>query len=154
MGEHGWPLGDVDPFPAADPDLVNGAQHIKDLYNKVQPDYDGRYTVPVLWDKKTSTIVNNESSEIIRMFNSEFNDQLLEEKAKLDYYPEALRGEIDSVNEWVYDTVNSKSSMLPSGRFVATKARFSQTESINLASQPHRPRMKLLLFPSSNLLTA
>ncbi|KAI0806214.1 glutathione S-transferase [Irpex lacteus] len=107
MGEHGWPLGDVDPFPAADPDPVNGAQHIKDLYNKVQPDYDGRYTVPVLWDKKTSTIVNNESSEIIRMFNSEFNDRLPEEKAKLDYYPEALREEIDSVNEWVYDTVNN-----------------------------------------------
>ena len=108
MGEHGWPLGDVDPFPAADPDPINGAQHIKDLYNKVQPDYAGRYTVPVLWDKKTSTIVNNESSEIIRMFNSEFNDQLSPEKASLDFYPEELRAEIDSLNEWVYDTVNSK----------------------------------------------
>jgi glutathionyl-hydroquinone reductase len=107
MGSNGWPLGDVDPFPAATPDPVNNAQHIKDLYFKVQPDYDGRFTVPVLWDKKTSTIVNNESSEIIRMLNSEFNDQLPAEKAALDYYPESLRAEIDGVNEWVYDTVNS-----------------------------------------------
>ncbi|KAI0090352.1 glutathione S-transferase [Irpex rosettiformis] len=107
MGVNGWPLGDVDPFPAAEPDLINGAQHIKDLYHKVQPDYDGRYTVPVLWDKKTSTIVNNESSEIIRMFNSEFNDQLSPAEAKLDFYPEELRAEVDSVNEWVYDTVNN-----------------------------------------------
>lgn len=107
MGSNGWPLGDVDPFPAATPDPVNNAQYIKELYFKVQPDYDGRFTVPILWDKKTSTIVNNESSEIIRMFNYEFNDQLPADKAALDYYPESLRGEIDSLNAWVYDTVNS-----------------------------------------------
>ena len=110
MGEHGWPLGDVDPFPASDPDPINGAQHIKDLYNKVQPDYVGRYTVPVLWDKKTSTIVNNESSEIIRMFNSAFNDQLPADRAAIDLYPESLRKEIDEINDWVYDTVNSTPS--------------------------------------------
>ena len=61
----------------------------------------------MLWDKKTNTIVNNESSEIIRMFNFEFNDQLPAEKAKIDIYPESLRTEIDALNEWVYDTVNS-----------------------------------------------
>lgn len=68
-----------------------------------------RFTVPVLWDKKNSTIVNNESSEIIRMFNSEFNALIAPERAKLDLYPEALRPEIDALNTWVYDTVNSQS---------------------------------------------
>ena len=66
-----------------------------------------RFTVPVLWDKQKKTIVNNESSEIIRMFNTAFNDQLPADKAKVDLYPEPLRKEIDELNEWVYDTVNS-----------------------------------------------
>ena len=70
----------------------------------------------MLWDKKTETIVNNESSEIIRMFNTAFNDQLPADKAALDLYPEALRREIDEVNEWVYDTVNSASRLLPARR--------------------------------------
>ena len=65
------------------------------------------FTVPVLWDKKNETIVNNESSEIIRMFNTEFNDQLPADKAKIDLYPQHLRQEIDEINDWVYDTVNS-----------------------------------------------
>ena len=67
-----------------------------------------RYTVPLLWDKKTNTIVNNESSEIIRIFNTAFNDLLPADKAALDLYPENLRSEIDGINEWVYDTVNSE----------------------------------------------
>lgn len=66
-----------------------------------------RFTVPVLWDKKTHTIVNNESSEIIRMFNTAFNGLLPPDKASIDIYPEQHRGEIDAINEWVYDTVNS-----------------------------------------------
>lgn len=61
----------------------------------------------MLWDKKTSTIVNNESSEIIRMFNTEFNHLIPKDKADLDLYPDNLRAEIDGVNDWVYDTVNS-----------------------------------------------
>ena len=65
------------------------------------------FTVPVLWDKKAGTVVNNESSEIIRMFNTAFNDLLPKEKAALDLYPEHLRKEIDEVNDWVYNTVNS-----------------------------------------------
>ena len=66
-----------------------------------------RFTVPVLWDKKTKTIVNNESSEIIRIFNSGFNDILPAAKAKVDLYPQDLRADIDELNAWVYDTVNS-----------------------------------------------
>jgi len=67
----------------------------------------GRFTVPVLWDKKLHTIVNNESSEIIRMFNTAFNEFLPAEKAKLDFYPPELRKDIDALNEWVYPNINS-----------------------------------------------
>ena len=66
--------------------------------------------MPVLWDKKLETIVNNESSEIIRIFNTAFNDLLPPEKAAIDLYPEPLRKDIDEVNAWVYDTVNSTST--------------------------------------------
>ena len=61
----------------------------------------------MLWDKKNQTIVNNESSEIIRIFNTEFNDLVPADKAKVDIYPEALRNEIDSTNDWVYNAINS-----------------------------------------------
>lgn len=66
-----------------------------------------RFTVPVLFDKKTQTIVNNESSEIIRIFNNAFNHLLPEKHAKLDMYPKALQSEIDEINEWVYRDLNS-----------------------------------------------
>lgn len=62
----------------------------------------------MLWDKKTHTIVNNESSEIIRIFNTAFNDLLPVDKAAIDLYPEHLRSEIGGINDWVYDTVNSE----------------------------------------------
>ncbi|TFK49009.1 glutathione S-transferase [Heliocybe sulcata] len=109
MGDNGWPFAGAEggDFPGADKDPVEGAQHVKDLYFKAQADYSGRFTVPVLWDKKTHTIVNNESSEIIRIFNTAFNHLLPEDKAKVDLYPEQLRKEIDEVNAWVYDTVNN-----------------------------------------------
>lgn len=64
----------------------------------------------MLWDKKTQTIVNNESSEIIRMFNTAFNALLPPDKAAIDIYPAQHRDAIDAINEWVYDTVNSASS--------------------------------------------
>lgn len=67
-----------------------------------------RFTVPVLFDKKTQSIVNNESSEIIRIFNTAFNDQIPEDKVAVDIYPEVLRKDIDEANEWVYHTVNSE----------------------------------------------
>ncbi|KAI8972888.1 glutathione S-transferase [Trametes punicea] len=107
MDEHGWPFASVDPFPGADEDPFYGAQHMKDLYLKVQPNYEGRFTVPVLWDKKTETIVNNESAEIVRILNSAFNHLLPADKAAIDLYPAHLRKEIDELNEWVYETVNN-----------------------------------------------
>ena len=106
MGTDGWPFASVDPFPGADADPLYQAQHVKDLYLRADPEYSGRFTVPVLWDKKQHTIVNNESAEIVRMLNSEF-DALVPGAAKLDLYPTELRGEIDGVNEWVYDWINS-----------------------------------------------
>ena len=74
---------------------------LREIYVKARPDYSGRVTVPVLWDKQGGTIVNNESSEIIRMFNSEFG------RGGTDFYPAALRADIDAINERVYETVNN-----------------------------------------------
>lgn len=74
------------------------------VYLKVNPEYDGRITVPVLWDKQTSTIVNNESAEIIRMFNSEFN--AIAKNPELDLYPAELQKQIDEMNEFVYPNIN------------------------------------------------
>ena len=111
MDEHGWPFANVDPFPAAERDPLYGAEHLKDVYLRLSPNYEGRFTVPLLVDKKTQSIVNNESSDIIRMFNSAFNDHLPSERANLDLYPEPLKGQIDELNTWVYDTVNSMCSL-------------------------------------------
>jgi putative glutathione S-transferase len=86
------------------PDTVNGAARLSDLYVMAKPDYTGRVTVPILWDKRARTIVSNESSEIIRMFNSEF-DELIDSDA--DFYPAADRVAIDRVNELVYHNVNN-----------------------------------------------
>ncbi|PSR79876.1 hypothetical protein PHLCEN_2v6864 [Hermanssonia centrifuga] len=106
MDPDGWPFANVDDFPGAEIDPLYNSKHIKDLYLKVDPDFSGRFTVPILWDKQKSTIVNNESSEIIRIFNSAFNHLLAREKAEIDLYPEVHRAEIDELNKWVYDTVN------------------------------------------------
>ncbi|RME97251.1 MAG: glutathione S-transferase family protein [Alphaproteobacteria bacterium] len=102
MGEEGWVF---DPSAeSATPDRVNGTSKLYEIYLLADPHYTGRVTVPVLWDRKQRTIVNNESSEIIRMFNSAF-DGLGARPG--DYYPEALRPVIDSVNERVYRAVNN-----------------------------------------------
>ncbi|RUP51753.1 glutathione S-transferase [Jimgerdemannia flammicorona] len=106
MLDKGWKFSTADETPGAIPDTVNNAQYIRELYFKADPEYSGRFTVPVLWDKKHSTIVNNESSEIIRMFNTVFDDVVPQTRG-LTYYPEHLRPEIDSINEWIYDTVNN-----------------------------------------------
>ena len=82
----------------------DGVFHIHQIYTAARPDYTGRATVPVLWDRKTKTIVNNESSEIIRMLNSEFDEF---GDATLDLYPTSLRAEIDDINRFVYDNVNN-----------------------------------------------
>ena len=85
-------------------DAVNGADFLWQVYAKAKPDYTGRVTVPVLWDKKTGSIVNNESSEIIRMFNSAFDGLT---GNTLDFYPEPLRPRIDEVNARVYAEINN-----------------------------------------------
>lgn len=87
------------------PDHVENRKFLKEYYLKSNPEYDGKITVPVLYDKKTGTIVNNESSEILRMLNSEFND--FAKYPEIDLYPEEHRKEIDEINEWIYDTVNN-----------------------------------------------
>lgn len=99
MGESGWTFED-----AEIPDSVNRAQFMHQVYTAAKRDYTGRVTVPVLWDKRLGTIVSNESSEIIRMFNSAFDGV---GAAPGDYYPEALREEIDTINDRVYHTVNN-----------------------------------------------
>lgn len=96
MLEHGWSFGDT-------PEPLYGKRHLHEIYALAAPDYTGRVTVPVLWDKERRTIVNNESAEIIRMLNSAFDAWA----APGDYYPEALREEIDAVNARVYDEVNN-----------------------------------------------
>jgi putative glutathione S-transferase len=82
-------------------------KEMRDLYFKAKPNYTGRYSVPVLWDTKTETIVNNESSEIIRMLNTEFNALLPEKYRDVNLYPKSLQGEIDEVNAWMYDNINN-----------------------------------------------
>ncbi|KAG9299544.1 hypothetical protein G9A89_020715 [Geosiphon pyriformis] len=106
LQEKGWKFSTPEETPGSIPDTVNNAKFLRELYFKVNPDYTGRFTVPVLWDKKLGTIVNNESSEIIRMFNDVFDDLVPETKG-ITYYPEHLRPEIDAINEWIYDKVNN-----------------------------------------------
>ncbi|HKA46220.1 MAG TPA: glutathione S-transferase family protein [Burkholderiales bacterium] len=86
-------------------DPVNGARYLHEVYVKARPGYTGRVTVPVLWDRKTGTIVNNESSEIIRMLNREFDAHAT--RRLPDMYPGPLRAEIDRWNELIYRTVNN-----------------------------------------------
>jgi putative glutathione S-transferase len=86
------------------PDHVNGFSHLHQVYTAAEPRFSGRVTVPVLWDKKRSVIVNNESAEIIRFFNSEF---AMHAPIEQDYYPAALRAEIDEVDTFVYESVNN-----------------------------------------------
>jgi len=107
MGQNGWPFAQVDPFPGAEEDPLHHSEHMKDLYFKANPDYGGRFTVPILWDKKLHTIVNNESSELIRMFNQEWNDFIPAEKAAIDIYPKDLRLQIDELNAWIYPGINN-----------------------------------------------
>ncbi|MCH8347057.1 MAG: glutathione S-transferase family protein [Proteobacteria bacterium] len=101
MLENGWEYKDYSGVIA---DSVNGVKYHHQLYTKSDPNYSGRVTVPVLWDKKTSRIINNESSEVIRMFNSSFNELT---GNKDDYYPGALQDEIDKINDRVYNNINN-----------------------------------------------
>ncbi len=97
-----------------------GHNYLYQLYLAADRDYHGRVTVPVLWDKQAETIVSNESAEIIRMFNSEFNELT---GNRDDYYPAPLRAAVDSANEWVYRTINN--GVYRAG-FATTQAAYSQ----------------------------
>lgn len=103
--ERGWAFrpGRVTPPGQADP--LHGWSYLSEAYVATDPEFDGRVTVPVLWDTETNRIVNNESSEIVRMLNAEFD--AVATNPGLDLYPEELREEIDALNARIYDTVNN-----------------------------------------------
>jgi len=101
MADCGWTF---EPGEGVVADPIFNAKYLYEVYNHADPKYTGRVTVPILWDKNTQTIVNNESSEIIRMFNSAFNELGAKES---DYYPEELREEIDALNDRIYHGVNN-----------------------------------------------
>jgi len=101
MADKGWTFEPGDDVIA---DSINNADYMHQIYTSAMSDYSGRVTVPVLWDKHNNTIVSNESPEIIRMFNSAFDDI---GASVGDFYPEHLRAEIDDLNERVYESVNN-----------------------------------------------
>ncbi len=102
MLEDGWSF--ATDFPGSTGDRLFGLPFLRDIYLRADPKTSGRVTVPVLWDTTRDTIVSNESAEIIRMLNGAFDDLT---GNRDDYWPKALRGEIEAVNERVYDTVNN-----------------------------------------------
>jgi len=102
--ENGWTYEQRPDYPDCTADEINGFHYLYEAYAAADPGYTGKVTIPVLWDKQTRQIVNNESSEIIRMLNTEFvgvagND--------LDFYPEPLRAEIDELNAMIYPAINN-----------------------------------------------
>ncbi|WP_318483210.1 glutathione S-transferase family protein [Photobacterium leiognathi] len=101
MGENGWNFEAGDGVVA---DPIFNAQFLHQIYTQADPDYTGRVTVPVLWDKHKQTIVSNESADIIRMLNSAFDDV---GAVKVDFYPQALRQQIDELNDFVYANINN-----------------------------------------------
>lgn len=106
MLENGWRFNENVKHCTKDP--IFGVDYLKDVYFKASPGYDGRITVPVLFDKTMKKIVSNESSEIIRTLNSEFNEfSTTQEERALDLYPTELREKIDNVNEWIYQYINN-----------------------------------------------
>ena len=102
MGPEGWRFGDR---PDCTRDSVNGAALLREIYLKARRDYTGRVSVPALWDRKTATIVNNESADIIRMLNREFDAYASRDLP--DLYPDSLRSEIDRWNDLIYRSVNN-----------------------------------------------
>jgi putative glutathione S-transferase len=113
MLENGWEFGE-------NGDPLYHLDHVYQLYLKADPSYQGRVTVPILWDKKTQTIVNNESNEIIRMFNSAFNELTGNND---DYFPLAQRDEIETINSRIYDSINN--GVYKAG-FATTQAAYNE----------------------------
>ena len=103
MEEGGWRFDETITGCTKDP--VYGINYLSELYFKQDPQYSGRFTVPVLFDKKLERIVSNESADIVRMLNSEFND--FADNPSLDLYPEGMAEEIDRLNEWMYERFNN-----------------------------------------------
>ena len=101
LSDQGWRFGD---HPGSNCDDVDGATYLHEIYTRADPRVSGRATVPVLWDKKRGTIVNNESAEIVRMMNSGFG--VLADGA-VDLYPAELRAEIDALNDRIYPSLNN-----------------------------------------------
>lgn len=102
--ENGWTYDLRPEAPDCTLDQINGFRYLHQAYSAADPHYTGKVTIPVLWDKKTNKIVNNESSEIIRMLNSEFAGIA---GSDTDYYPAALHAEIDKINTFTYDNINN-----------------------------------------------
>jgi putative glutathione S-transferase len=102
MLENGWTFDES--FPGTTPDHLFSQKFLYQIYLKANPQYSGRVTVPVLWDKKNQTIVSNESSEIIRMFNKSFNKLT---GNQLDFYPEKFQKKIDEINDYTYHNINN-----------------------------------------------
>lgn len=101
LGSEGWTF--TDSKPKCSLDTLNGCRTLREVYRIASPEYSGKVTVPVLWDKQKKTVVNNESSEIIRMLNKEFNAFCAtEEQKKIDLYPASLQEKIDELNGWIY----------------------------------------------------
>lgn len=101
MGDEGWAFSD---FPGAIPDSVNGAQYLRELYLKAEPGFTGRVTVPVLWDKQTGSIVNNESREVMRMLNKKFAAVA---KHNIDLCPPDLQEQVDATIDALYQPINN-----------------------------------------------
>jgi len=101
LSDQGWRFGD---YPGSDRDALNGATYLHEIYTRADPGYTGRATVPVLWDRQRKTIVNNESADIVRMFNSGFG--ALADPA-FDLYPDDLRAAIDAMNALIYPRLNN-----------------------------------------------
>ncbi|MFT5451257.1 MAG: putative glutathione S-transferase [Enterobacterales bacterium] len=142
MLDDGWEITSLE-LSKMNAETVRGlgdVNYIHQIYTKANSLYTGRVTVPILWDKKTSSIVNNESSEILRILNFEFNDFTT---VKTDYYPESLRGEIDEVNALVYSNINNgvyKTGFATTQQAyeVAFNALFETLESIELRLDTQR----------------
>jgi len=104
LTDEGWQFGG---YPGADEDPLAGAAYMHEIYTRADPNVSGRATVPVLWDTKTQTIVNNESADIIRMFDTAFDELIAPEFKNIRLYPEDLAAEIDMLNPEIYDKLNN-----------------------------------------------
>jgi len=117
MGDDGWAFYDE---PGVIPDTVNGASYLREIYAKADPNYTGRVTTPVFWDKREATIVSNESREVMRMLDTQF-DAFAEED--VDFCPEDLREEIDQTLDGLYEPVNNG---VYSAGFATTQAAYEE----------------------------